>query len=173
MRTRDNPENALESVRDALGTLDKGLLLAQTNTVSDLLRLQRLPALIGTAMAGILGMLALVLAAIGIYGVIAYVVNQRTHEIGVRMALGSTKADALALVLKQGMRSVALGIILGLAGAVALSHVMSFLLFGVSPLDPLAFSSASAFLIVVAALAAYLPSWRATKVDPIVALRYE
>jgi len=173
LRTLSNPENALESIRDTLGTLDKGLLLASTHSIDDLLWLQRLPALIGTAMAAILGVLALVLAAVGIYGVMAYIVSQRTHEIGVRMSLGSDKADALALVLKQGMRPVALGIILGFAGAVALSHVLSFFLFGVSPLDPLAFSSASAFLIVVAALAAYLPSRRATKVDPMVALRYE
>ena len=94
-------------------------------------------------------------------------------RFGVRIALGSNKGDALALVFKQGMRPVALGIILGFVGAVALSHVMSFLLFGVSPLDPVAFSCASAFLFVVAALAAYVPSRRATEVDPMVALRYE
>ena len=173
VRTRNYPKNVLESIRDALGTLDKGLLLAPTYTVNDLLWLQRLPALIGTTIAAILGVLALVLAAVGIYGVMAYVVSQRTHEIGVRMALGSGKANALELVLKQGMRPVALGIILGLAGAVVLSHVMSFLLFGVSPLDPLAFSGASAFLIVAAALAGYIPARRATRVDPMAALRYE
>ena len=173
LRTRSNPENALDSIRETLGALDKGLLLATTHTISDLLWLQRLPALIGAAMAGILGVLALVLAAVGIYGVMAYVVSQRTHEIGVRMALGSDRADALALVLKQGMWPVLLGIILGLVGSVVLSHLLSFLLLGIGPLDPLAFSSASAFLIVVAALAAYLPSRRATKVDPMVALRYE
>ena len=173
VRTRNDPENVLESIRDTLGTVDKGLLLAPTHSVNDLLWLQKLPAVIGTAMAAILGMLALVLAAVGICGVMTYVVSQRTHEIGVRMALGSDKMDTLALVLKQGMRPVALGIVLGLVGAVALSHVMSFLLFGVSPLDPPAFLTASAFLIVVAALAAYFPSRRAAKVDPIVALRYE
>ena len=173
VRTRGNPENALDSIREALGALDKGLLLAPTHTISDLLWLQRLPMLIGTAMAAILGVLALVLAAVGIYGVMAYVVSQRTHEIGVRMALGSGKADALALVLRQGMRPVLLGIILGLVGTVVLSHLLSFLLLGIGPLDPLAFSSASAFLILVAALAAYLPSRRAIKIDPMVALRYE
>lgn len=173
VRTRNNPEDAIEPIRDALGALDKGLLLAPTHSVNDLLWLQRLPALIGTSMAAILGALAVLLAAVGIYGVMAYVVSQRTHEIGVRMALGSDKADAMTLVLKQGMRPVAVGIILGFAGAVALSHVLSFLLFGVSPLDPLAFSSAAAFLIVVAAFAAYFPVRRAVRVDPMVALRYE
>jgi putative ABC transport system permease protein len=173
VRTRNNPETALASIRDVLGTVDKGLLLAPMHSANDLLWLHRLPALIGTAMAGILGALALALAGIGIYGVAAYVVSQRTHEIGVRMALGCGKADAVALVLKQGMQPVMLGILLGFVGAGALSHVLSFLLFGISPLDPLAFSSASAFFTVVAVLAAYLPVRRATRVDPMVALRYE
>ena len=120
-----------------------------------------------------LGGLALLLAALGLYGVIAYSVAQRTHEIGIRMALGASRRNVVWLVLGQGMRLVGIGIALGVAGGTALSRALSAWLFGLSPFDPIAYATVSLFLVVVALVACYIPARRATKVDPLVALRYE
>jgi putative ABC transport system permease protein len=117
--------------------------------------------------------LALLLASIGIYGVMSYSVSQYTHEIGIRMALGARAADVLQLIVRQGMGLVLMGLAIGVAGALALTRVMRSLLFEVKPWDPLTLASVSALLAAVAFAASYIPARRATRVDPMVALRYE
>jgi putative ABC transport system permease protein len=122
---------------------------------------------------GIFSAIALVLATVGIYGVMAYFVTQRTREIGVRIALGAQWRDVLKLVLKSGMMLVAIGLVLGLAGAFALTRLMTTLLFEVSPVDPITFLVVALSIIVATLLACYIPARRATRVDPLVALRHE
>jgi putative ABC transport system permease protein len=117
--------------------------------------------------------LAMLLSAIGIYGVMFYAVGQRVHEIGIRMALGACADDVLSLVLRQGLSLTLLGIAMGLMGAAWLTGVMKSLLFGVRPNDPLTFAMAAGLLLAVALTATYIPARHATKIDPIVALRFE
>ena len=116
---------------------------------------------------------ALVLAVVGIYGVISYSVAQRTREFGLRMALGAQRAEVLSLVLKRGMLLGLIGVIVGLAGALSLTRFLSGLLFGVTPTDPITFGAVSLLLAAIAFLASYIPARRATKVDPMEALRHE
>jgi putative ABC transport system permease protein len=122
---------------------------------------------------GAFAALALVLTSIGIYGLLSFTVARRTSEFGMRMALGATRASVLRLVLKQGVALAALGLVIGLAGALALSRSLSSLLFGVAATDPLSFAAVSIVLLLVGVLASYIPARRATKTDPMVALRYE
>jgi predicted permease len=128
---------------------------------------------IGSTIAGLLGVLCMALAVVGIYGVMSYVATQRTYEIGVRMALGAQQGDVHWLIAQQGARLTLAGVASGLAGAFALTRLMSGLLFGISAHDPLAFVSCVALLAIVAGLACWIPARRATRLDPMVALRYE
>ena len=116
---------------------------------------------------------AIGLCALGLYGVIAYSVSQRTQEIGIRMAIGAQRGDVLTLVLRGGLKLVAVGVVIGLAGSLALSRVLQSLLYGVGAHDPLVFTGIAVLLVAVAAFACLLPAWRATRIDPLVALRTE
>jgi ABC-type antimicrobial peptide transport system permease subunit len=126
-----------------------------------------------TLMMGLMASLALVLAAVGIYGVLSYLVSQRTREIGVRLALGASRGQVVWLVLRQGLHTVGVGVTLGVAGAFALARLIEHSLYAVSPVDPAAFFVASGVLVGVALAAMGLPAWQASRVDPMVALRYE
>jgi putative ABC transport system permease protein len=122
---------------------------------------------------GFFGFAALLLATIGVFGVMAYSVSRRTREIGVRVALGAARGDVLRMVLGQGLRTISIGVAIGMAGSLALTRTVESLLFGVTSADPLTFAAMTLLLMGSALLACYLPARRATKVDPMVALRYE
>ena len=128
---------------------------------------------VAAVFSAVIGFLGLLLAAVGIYGMVSYAVVQRTHEVGVRMALGAARGDVMSLILRQSARPVAVGLLIGLVASVAVSRLLSSLLFGISSLDPVAFAGVSSFLMFVALVACVLPARRATRVDPMVALRHE
>ena len=171
VRTSIEPLSLAASVRDAIWSVDKDQTVADIDTmehiVAEAVARQRFSMLLLSLFAT----LALLLASVGIYGVMSYSVAQRTHEIGIRIALGARRGDVLQMTIKQGLKLVGTGMILGLAAAFLLTRVLQTLLFGISPTDPVTFFGISLVLLAVAILASYIPALRATKVDPLVALR--
>src|SRR5580704_7739720 len=159
-------------VRSVAADVDPDVLVDVTQ-FEDNLENWRVPARIVAGLSGSLGALALLLAGVGVYGVVSYAVGRRTREIGIRMTLGADGRDLMGMMLRQSMRPVLVGGAIGIAGCAAVSWVLSSLLFGISARDPIAFVSVPAFLVGIAMLASYIPARRATKVNPVVALRYE
>jgi ABC-type antimicrobial peptide transport system permease subunit len=161
------------SVRAQVNQLDRNLALTNGLTIGDTIAQGLWASRMGAALLGLFGLLALVLATIGIYGVLSYSVAQRTSEIGIRMALGAESTQVLGLVLRQGLLLAVVGSVFGVAVAVPVTRLASTLLYGVSPTDPLTYISIFLLLMLVAVVACFIPARRATRVDPLVALRYE
>jgi putative ABC transport system permease protein len=153
--------------------VDKDLPIAEVATLDDILARESSTRRFNALLFSVFAALALVLAVTGVYGVLAYSVSQRTHEVGIRMALGAGHRDVLRLFMGQGMKLVLLGLVIGLTGAFALTRLMSSLLFGVSTTDAATFVAVAVGLMLVGVFACYLPARRATRVDPLIALRYE
>ncbi|MDQ3254626.1 MAG: FtsX-like permease family protein, partial [Acidobacteriota bacterium] len=167
------PASVIGSVRSAVVTVDPKLEAANFQTMDQVVSETVAQPRFYTTLLATFALLALVLAGVGIYGVVSYSVTQRTHEIGIRMALGARKLDVMKLVVGQGMLLAFVGVAVGLGGAFALTRLMTNLLFGVSATDPVTFAVISLLLAGVALVACYVPARRATKVDPMIALRYE
>ncbi len=173
VRTQGDPEAPIAAVREQVQSLDHNLALTNVQTIGDVLRQGLWAPRMGAGMLGVFAALALILASLGIYGVLSYSVIQRIQEVGIRMALGATPGQMLRLVVGQGMKLALIGLAAGIVCALVLMRLFSSLLFGIKPTDPVTFLVVSITLTVVAALSTYLPARRAMRVDPIVALRYE
>jgi putative ABC transport system permease protein len=173
IRTAGDPLKLLPAMRRQISALDADYGLFQVMTMEQLVAESYAPRSFQTWLFGLFAAVALALAAVGVYGVISYAVSRRTHEIGIRMALGAQSGDVLRMVVSQGMRLASAGVALGLAAALALTRVMKNLLFQVSATDPATFALIATALVVVALIASYIPARRATKVDPMVALRHD
>jgi predicted permease len=171
LRTGEQPGAVLGPAQQEIRAIDARVPLTGPSTMRDILRQSLWPARLAAILLGVLGVLALVLASVGVYGVLAYAVAQRTREIGVRMALGANRFQVLTMVLRQAMSPVLVGLALGLAGALAISRVVARLLFGVSTTDPATFAGVAAMLLLVALVSSWLPAWRASRLDPLLALR--
>jgi putative ABC transport system permease protein len=173
VRTTGDPANLSGALRREVLSLDKEQPVSNIRTLEQFVATSLAQQQFAMTLLGVFAAVALLLAAIGIYGVLSYAVTQRTHEIGIRMELGAGRGDVLKLVVGQGLRLTLSGLGAGLVAALALTRVLATLLFGVSATDPLTFTLISLLLLVVALLACWIPAYRAAQVDPLVALRYE
>ena len=173
VRATGSPDSLFGAVRGEVNRLDPNLPLFDVKTLTEHLRLALFPARVAAMVLGVFGFVALLLSAIGIYGITSYAVAQRTHEIGIRMALGAQVGDVLKLVLTHGLKLTMIGAAIGLVGAYLATRAITSVLYGVSATDPLTFGLVSVLLIGVALVACYVPARRAMKVDPLVALRNE
>lgn len=168
-----NPESLAAALTREIHSLDKDMPITEIETLENILAREVSPKRFNTGLLSLFAALALLLAAIGVYGVTSYTVAQRTHEVGIRMAIGAQRRDVLRLFMGESLKLVLAGIAIGLAGAFALTRLIASLLFGISTTDATTFALVSIALLAVALLACYIPARRATKVDPLVALRYE
>lgn len=172
-RTKSDPRGLAATVRREVSNVDKDLPVSNLKFMDEIVAGTVSQPRVYALLLGIFAILALVLAAIGIYGVISYSVTQRTHEIGIRMALGAQTRDVLALVIKQGMALALVGVFFGLLASLALTRVLSSQLYGISSTDPVTFTGISLLLMLVAIIACYIPALRATRLSPMIAVRYE
>jgi ABC-type antimicrobial peptide transport system permease subunit len=173
VRTSQDPSSVTNAIRERIFAIDKGLPPYNIATMDQLVSTSVAQPRLNLSLLVAFAVLALVLAAVGVYGVMAYGVTQRTHEFGIRTALGASPTDVLKQVFLEGGRLAALGLALGLIAALLLTRLMASLLFGVSPSDPITLGLVAVILALVALAACYIPARRAARVDPVIALRYE
>jgi putative ABC transport system permease protein len=172
-RTVGDPAAVSRSMASAASGVDPGITIAEVSTLDDMVSDAASQPRFRTVMLASCAMLALLLAAAGLYGVIAYTVSRRTIEIGIRMALGASTADVIVMVVGEGARLSIAGIVIGIVAAFALTRLVSGLLYGVAPADPLSFVISAVVLLAIAVVSSYLPARRAAEVDPLVALKAE
>jgi len=173
VQTTGKPEPVIAGVRAQIQSLEPNLAITNVQTIGEIIDQGLWAPEMGAALLTVFGGLAMVLAAVGVYGVLAYSVTQQTREIGIRMAMGAERRDVLGLVVGQGLKLTGAGLALGILVALGLTRQLSSLLFNVSAYDPLTYAGVTVILVSVALLACYIPARRATRVDPLVALRYE
>jgi putative ABC transport system permease protein len=173
IRTQGNPLSLAEAVRQVINDTDKNAAIVFMKMMDEIINDSLWQRRLWGVMFAIFALLALILAAIGIYGVLSYSISQRTREIGIRMALGARMSDVSRMVIGQGLRLVIIGVFIGLLGSLALTRVVASLLFGVSATDPLTFAGVALLLALVALVACFIPARRAAKTDPVIALRAE
>ncbi len=163
----------IRAVKDRVYAVDKDQPMYKIRTMDEAVAQSQSPARFTLILLGMFAAVAVVLAAVGTYGVLSYAVTQRTREIGIRIALGAQRKEVLHLVLAQGVKMALIGVIIGLAAAAGVTRLIRSMLFGVSPTDPWTFGAVAILLLLVALAACYIPARRAMRVDPIVALRWE
>jgi ABC-type antimicrobial peptide transport system permease subunit len=173
MRAESAPETLISPVRKEIQAVDSEVAIGKVRTMTQLMSVALAERRFALFLLGIFAVIAVALASVGVYGVISYTSTRRIHEMGVRMALGATRAEILQLIIGWAIRITLVGISVGVVGAFALSRMMSSLLFGVRATDLLTFAGASTIILLISLLAGYLPAYRATKVDPAIALRSE
>jgi putative ABC transport system permease protein len=172
-RTTGDPSAVARALAPAVAGVDRGITFSTANTLDGMVSDAASQPRFRTALLASCAALALVLAAAGLYGVIAYTVSRRTTEIGIRMALGADAGDVVVMVLREGAQLAIAGIVVGIAASLALTRLVAGLLYGVAPTDPLSFAIAAAALLAIAMISTYVPARRAARVDPLVALRAE
>jgi putative ABC transport system permease protein len=173
VRSTVEPESVAPALRQAVAAVDPSVPVSEVKTMEHIVGESVTQPRFNVFLLGMFSAIALLLSVAGIYGVTAYTVTQRTHELGIRLALGAQIGDVLRMILAQGMAVIGIGIVIGLVAAFGLMRLMKTLLFGVTATDPLTFVGITVVLIAAGLLACYLPARRATKVDPLEALRYE